>query len=362
MRIALVQGTRPEIIKNYPIVKALAANKVSFEVLHTNQHHSRFMSTTIYRDMAYEPDRMFPGKYRFGAAIDWLQRIFVKDRISHVIVNGDTAASLVGALSALYLDIEVSHVEAGLRSGDTHMLEERNRIMVDSIAGSLFAYTEYERELLHNSPGIRGRTYLEGNTTVDVLHDFADRFSKPLIATPYIYATMHRKEFTDSRSRLATVFGTLRRIADEVCTVIFPIHPRTRDAADRYDIRREALGAVQLIDPVSVFDSLSLQKHAAAILTDSGCVQEEAYLLHVPCVTVRDNTERHLTLKNGANVLTGFGQDEILSCVKRAIQIKDRDWPKIYGSTGVGNRIVNRIYEHPAEPLPALTVATAGGH
>src|SRR5687767_6837892 len=126
MRIAIVQGTRPEIIKNYSVAKALSAEKIAFEVLHTSQHTIHSMCGGIYQTMGYMPHRSLEGTYRIGKAIDWLQMRFRKDAISHVLVNGDTAASIAGALAAMYLDIPVTHIEAGLRAHDAHMLEERN--------------------------------------------------------------------------------------------------------------------------------------------------------------------------------------------------------------------------------------------
>ncbi len=345
MRIAVVQGTRPEIIKNYSIVKALRSAGVHSEVLHTNQHSINCMSKCIYDEMSYAPDRTLPGAYTFGGAVVWLERVLRRDKIDHVIVNGDTASGLAGALAALYADIDVSHVEAGLRSGDKQMREERNRIIVDSTASVLFAYTEYERYVLESERHRRGRIFVEGNTTVDVLHDFA---SSPLLRRPpvsgsYVYVTLHRKEFTDSCVRMAQVFGALRRISEGMCAVVFAMHPRTRHAARRFGLGRQALGAVQVIDPVSPMASLSLEKHAAAVVTDSGCIQEEAYLLHVPCVTVRNNTERHMTVQNGANVLAGFEPQRIQSAVKWAAQLTGRTWPPIYGLPGVADRIVHRI-------------------
>ncbi|HEX7079733.1 MAG TPA: UDP-N-acetylglucosamine 2-epimerase (non-hydrolyzing) [Gammaproteobacteria bacterium] len=359
MRIALVQGTRPEIIKNFSIVAALARAGVRFEVLHTNQHRQRKMCADVYRAMGYEWSRALPGRYSLGNAIEWLQRTFVRDGITHVIVNGDTAASLAGALAALYLDLGVTHVEAGLRSGDVLMREERNRIMVDSIATLLFAYTAYEERLLRATPAVRGRIHLEGNTTVDVLHDFADAISRPPRSDRYVFVTLHRKELTDSRERMTALLHALRRIAERRA-VVFPVHPRTADALRRYKLDRE-LGAIEAVDPVSPFESLALQKHALAILTDSGCIQEEAYLLGVPCVTLRNNTERHLTVANGANVVAGFAIGPILASVEEACAAQRRGWPDIYGPPGAGVRIVDRVLSEaaaaerrdPQRPRPA---------
>jgi len=145
------------------------------------------------------------------------------------------------------------------------------------------------------------------------------------------------------------VFSELAAIAESLCPVVFPIHPRTHDAMHRHGVELGLLGGVRVIEPVSVFESLALQKHAAAVLTDSGCVQEEAYMLRVPCVTIRDNTERCLTVRNGANVVTGFNPSRIRSAVQHALRAADRGWPEIFGRPGVGARIVRQILAHAAD-------------
>lgn len=315
-----------------------------FWVLHTNQHVAQSMCAAMYEDMEYQPDLHLPGSYRLGAAIDWLQDTFRDNKISHVVVNGDTAAALAGAVSALYSDISLTHIEAGLRSGDRYMLEERNRIMVDSVADLLVAYTAYEAEALRASKSVRGQVVVEGNTTADVLEDFASRLLPPkIIEGPYLFATMHRREFTECPTRMREVFSTFAWIAESVCPVILPMHLRTRDAMARHGIPLSILGQVSVLEPLPIFDSLSLQKHATAVLTDSGCIQEEAYMLGVPCVTIRDNTERHLTVQHGANSLTGFSSDDIVSAVRAALSVRSHAWPPIYGGPGAGQRIVDRI-------------------
>jgi UDP-N-acetylglucosamine 2-epimerase (non-hydrolysing) len=218
---------------------------------------------------------------------------------------------------------------------------------VDSLSTLLFAYTDYERSALSRSPDVRGTVFVEGNTSVDVLDALSSRIDHAAVCeAPYLFVTMHRKEFTDSPGRMASVFEELARIAASTCPVVFPVHPRTADAMRRHGISRRTLGPVRVLDPVGAIESLALQKSASAVLTDSGCVQEEAYLLNVPCITIRDNTERHLTVLNGANVVTGFIPQRIRDAVNRALAEPTGPWPEIYGAPGVGNRIVHRLLEH----------------
>lgn len=345
-RIAVVQGTRPEIIKNYAFIEALRAADLPFAVLHTNQHVADAMCGDVYSDMGYAPDGRLPGEYRIGTAIDWLECEFRRGEVSHVVVNGDTAASLAGAVAALYAGLPSIHIEAGLRARDVFMLEERNRIMVDAVAELLFAYTSLEAGVLERSADVRGHVHLEGNTTVDLIHDFAHRLAPAPEGRPFLFATMHRREFTESAQRMRLVFEVFAEIARTLCPLVLALHPRTRDAMQRHGIPLSLLGTVRVVEPLSIFDALSMQKHAAAVLTDSGCIQEEAYILGTPCVTVRENTERHLTVQHGGNVVTGFERGAILSATRRALDTEPQPLPDIYGAPGAGRRMLARIVEH----------------
>lgn len=339
-RIALVLGTRPEVIKNWSTVVAARLRGLHVEVLHTNQHSDHAMSGAFFDQLGYAPDRVLPGRYSIGHAIDWVIDRVRDGRLDLVLSNGDTAASLIAGIAALYADVEYAHVEAGLRAGDEQMIEERNRIMVDAIAHHLFAYTELEAAHLRAQTTLRGRIHVVGNTTVDVLSAFADRLT-PRAAGRYAYVTMHRKEFTDDRGAMIEVFAALKELARDFDAVIFPMHPRTRDATERHGIPESALAGVTVIEPVPVFESLAFAKHADVVLTDSGCLQEEAYLFGVPCVTVRDNTERHATVTAGANIVAGLTCSGILSAVERQRRRRGTPFPPIYGEPGVGGRIVD---------------------
>ena len=347
MRIGVVLGTRPEIMKNYAVVKALRAHRTQFVVLHTHQHYDDKMSRCLFEEMGYAPDYVMPGRYQIGMAIDWVRRLIRRLDLDLVIVNGDTAAAVVGALAAVYSDTALAHVEAGLRSFDPHMVEERNRIIVDTAAHYLFTYTQAHAEYLTRIPDRRGRVYCAGNTTVDLIADFADRLvaPRPDLGT-YALVTLHRKELTDSRSRLISVFEALNEVASGFDRVIFPIHPRTRQAIQQHGLDPECLSRVTVVEPLSALECLSYEKHARVILTDSGCIQEEAYLFGVPCVTIRENTERIETLPSGANVLTGFNPEVILRCVSEQMTKSSLALPPIYGDPGAGERIVTVLLEH----------------
>ena len=185
---------------------------------------------------------------------------------------------------------------------------------------------------------LRGRVVHAGNTTVDLLADFGAQLDDPQIGR-YAYLTLHRKEFTDDSARMAATFRTLNELAPLFDRVIFPMHPRTHDCMRRYAISPALLTNITVVEPVSFVQSLAYEKHASLIITDSGCMQEEAYLLGVPCVTLRENTERAETVAAGANIVSGFAPDAIRAAVEQQAAKGRMVFPPIYGSVGVGHRI-----------------------
>ena len=317
---------------------------MDFMVLHTNQHQDPLMRDDVFAKMGYAPDFIYPGDYSMGAAIDWVCKLIRQHQIELVLVNGDTAASLIGAIAAIYSDVELGHIEAGLRSFDEQMYEERNRVMVDSAAHYLFTYTQHHANYLNKINDLRGQVFNVGNTTIDLIEDFSPELSR-MNTGRYAYVTLHRKEFTDSRARMVKVFAALNTLAQEFDTMIFPMHPRTRTAIAQHRLDQELLSRVQVIDPVDPFTSLSYEKYADLIITDSGCIQEEAYIFGVPCVTVRENTERPETIAAGANVLTGFSIEKILKLCHSQRMSRQRQFPPVYGMRGAGRRIVMILQE-----------------
>lgn len=336
--VAIVLGTRPEAIKNWAIVDALRQTGSRYRILHTHQHALPRLHAELFRDLGYAPHEVMETPYTLGRAIDWVRDVVLREGLDTVLVNGDTAAALAGAIAALYSDRRLVHVEAGLRSFCPHMYEERNRIAVDAMANLLLAYTEREATHLRANREVRGRVAVVGNTTVDFIERFRERWTPPRTA-PFLLVTMHRKEFTDCRGRMRTVFAGLRALAEETA-VVLPMHPRTVDAMQRHGIQREHLGGVEVVDPLGPFDALAHIAHAELVLTDSGCVQEEACILGTPCVTVRDNTERQVTIEIGANALSGFDTASILQLAAQQRARPRGSWAHPYGLPGAGKRIV----------------------
>jgi UDP-N-acetylglucosamine 2-epimerase len=306
--------------------------------------------------MGYQPNYVLSSPYSIGKAIDETMEIIIKENVDIVLVNGDTAGALVGSLAAMYSDKKIAHVEAGLRSFDPYMYEERNRIMVDSMAHYLLTYTDKQAEMLMRTPCLRGDITNVGNTTVDLINDFKEQidklpeFLKDKEAEPFFYVTLHRKEFTDYPSRINEVFSSLKEITEKSgIRGIFPMHPRTKDACRLNEIDyKELLGdRIDVIEPVDAFSSMFFEKNSMFIITDSGCIQEEACIFNTPCITVRNNTERPETLFIGANVVTGFVNEWIVKEALNAYEnVKDNGKVKninVYGSVGVGDRIVDII-------------------
>ena len=341
LRIGVVLGTRPEVMKNYSIVQALRARGCWLRVLHTNQHTGDVMRDAIFAELDYWPDHVMDGQYEIGRAITWLSERIRRDAIDLILVNGDTAAALAGAVAATYTDVGLAHVEAGLRSFDPEMLEERNRIMVDAAAHYLFAYTEQDADRLRANTELRGRVECVGNTTVDLLSDFSDRLARPDEGR-YAFATVHRKELTDRPDKLVEVLSALDRLAEHFDSVVLPLHPRTADVCRSGGLSDRVLQRVRVCPPMPPMEALGYVRHADLVLTDSGCVQEEAYLLGVPCVTLRENTERVATVAAGANVLAGFDGDRIVAAALKQRAIRG-PYPPLYGEPGVGERIVDTL-------------------
>lgn len=347
MRIGIVMGTRPEVMKNYAIVKALRAEGMDFFVLHTGQHRDWAMNGRFFHEFNYKADFMYDGDYSFGSAVAWVQEIIKKQNLNLILVNGDTAAALAGALAGLYSDISIAHVEAGLRSYDPLMYEERNRIMIDTIAHYLFTYTRERADYLERRREIRGAVTVCGNTTMDVIHDFKEQVSASS-SHNHAYVTLHRKEFTDQRDVMAMVFRALSSLSSIFEHIYFPVHPRTLDVMKTYGFSTADLPGVTLMNPVSALESLSYINSARLVLTDSGCIQEEAYILKTPCLTIRENTERQETLEDKANIVTGFHESDILAAANYQITRQPIRFNEPYGPHGAGRRIVEYIRAMPS--------------
>ncbi len=334
MKIAVVVGTRPEIIKMSPVIRELQKRGIPHYVLHTGQHYSYNMDKLFFEDLELpQPDyKLDIGENgqtqgaQTGEMIKAMEKIFTDDRPDVVLVEGDTNTVLAGAISASKLHIKVGHVEAGLRSWDRNMPEELNRIMTDHISDYLFAPTEPSRENLLREGIESDKIFVTGNTIVDAVYqnlEIARRKSKifeelGLEHGEYMVITAHRQENVDDPERLANIVEILNSLE---YPAVFPMHPRTKKRLAEQGYRIDNPN-VRIIEPLGYLDFLLLLSGARLVLTDSGGLQEETNILHVPCFTLRDNTERPETVTAGSNIIVGVGPDVVLRKVKELMENK----------------------------------------
>ncbi|HEV2105416.1 MAG TPA: UDP-N-acetylglucosamine 2-epimerase (non-hydrolyzing) [Candidatus Eisenbacteria bacterium] len=354
MKVAIVVGTRPEIIKMAPVVRACAARGVPHVVLHTGQHYSFDMDGVFFEELELPRPQanleVGSGSQAFqvGAIVSGMAPLLERERPDWVLVEGDTNSVLASALAAHKLGVRVGHVEAGLRSYDRRMPEEINRILTDHLADHLYAPTEHARATLRGEQVADARIRVTGNTVVDEL--LRQRPRAVARGAParfgvrpggYAVATVHRAENTDDAARLRGLVAGLSAAAAALgIEVLCAVHPRTT-------ARLQALGLawgerVRALPPLPYLDFLGLHAEAALTLTDSGGLQEEACTLGVPCVTLRDNTERPESVEAGANVLAGAEPARIVEAA-RAMRARARGWPNPFGDGHAAGRIVDAL-------------------
>ena len=354
-RIVTIIGTRPEIIKMAPVVKALDTLSHDHVLVHSGQHYDLMMDRIFFKDMKLrQPDFQFELKAKpphlqvantiRGAAV-------VMKNVDLVIVHGDTNTTLAGALLGHKLGLPVAHIEAGIRSFDKTMPEEVNRLLTDQVSQLLFPPTSIAKKNLENE-NIRTGLHVVGNSVIDALKQNLRiaRRSKilrklGLKRRGYAVLTFHRAENVDRVARLRRVLVAMREFASrEGMDVVFPIHPRTEKMARRYGLRSiiHPDSGFRVIPPTGYLDMLELERNAALVFTDSGGLQEESCFFRVPCVTLRENTERPETLKIGANVLAGTDPKRILRAAENQLAAK-RNWPNPYGDGTTGRRIARIV-------------------
>jgi UDP-N-acetylglucosamine 2-epimerase (non-hydrolysing) len=274
-----------------------------------------------------------------------LDEVLEKEQPDVVLVEGDTNTVLAGALAAVKLGIKVGHVEAGLRSYDRRMPEEINRVVADHCSDYLFAPTEKSAGILLHEGVPEDWVFMVGNTVVDAVNqnlELAEAKFKVLLELgvkhgEFVLATSHRQENVDDKTRFSGIIEGLRRVQEVLgVPVVYPVHPRARKQMERFGLESNGL---RLVEPLDYLAFLRLESCAKLVLTDSGGVQEEACILCVPCVTLRDNTERPETLEVGANVLAGTDPKRIVDCAKLMVD-KKRSWVNPFGDGESGRKIV----------------------
>ena len=329
-KILIIVGTRPnfikvtrfkELIKNHP--------QLNVEIVHTGQHWDRNMSEVFFEEFGLKPDYMLSASAhsvvdQFSSMMSKLSELILEiGKPDLMIVPGDVNSTLASALVANKLGIPLAHLESGLRSNDRSMPEEINRLLTDEISDYFFVTEQSGLDHLAEEKK-HGKVFFVGNTMIDTLVHFEPQILKSTILQslsiedkPFILVTLHRPSNVDSiegQSKIIRLFSELSK----KYTIVFPIHPRTRKNFEAADQVSQWLdnGNLHLLDPLGYFDFQSLVKHADLILTDSGGIQEESTYRQVPCLTLRENTERPITVELGTNTLVPFNEALILGLIE----------------------------------------------
>jgi len=349
--IAIVLGTRPEIVKMSPIIRECEARNLDYFILHSGQHYSYEMDRAFFEDLELPEPKynldVGSGTHAGQTAkiMAGVEDVLIKESPDIVLVQGDTNTVIAGVLAAAKLHIRVGHIEAGLRSFDRTMPEEINRVVADHVSDYLFAPTETARQYLLAEGIGENKICVTGNTIVDAVLQNQELSKKKadildtlgLAPREYVLVTAHRQENVDSPENLWNIAAGLEAVHREYSLpVIFPMHPRTRKMVERFAI---PLDGISVMSPVGFLEFLQLESNARLVLTDSGGVQEEACILGVPCIILRSNTERPETIEVGANVLAGTGADEILRTTGQMFA-RSETWENPYGDGMAGRMIV----------------------
>jgi UDP-N-acetylglucosamine 2-epimerase (non-hydrolysing) len=321
MRIAYVVGARPNLVKMAPVVAELRRRlpEARHVLIHTGQHYDRMMSDVFLRDLELPAPEYELGvgsgthAAQTARVMERIEPVLERERPDLLIVPGDVNSTLAAALVAVKVGIPIAHVESGLRSFDRTMPEEINRIVADAFAEHLFLHSQEAIENLRKEGVPKHKMHFVGNTMIDTLVGMEERFraveaARTFELTPgdYLLVTLHRPALVDG-PLLDGAIAELAKLAAGQLPVLFPIHPRTRKMLGE----RAAQPGLRLIDPVGYLQFLSLEADAAAVLTDSGGVQEETTHLGVPCFTLRDSTERPVTVRLGTNTMLGLAPGRI---------------------------------------------------
>ncbi|WP_158737175.1 non-hydrolyzing UDP-N-acetylglucosamine 2-epimerase [Alteribacillus sp. YIM 98480] len=343
MKILTVVGARPQFVKACMLSRKLRSQSIIKEVIvHTGQHYNHNMSDAFFSQLALpKPDHNLgigsdkQGK-QTARMLSKIEEVLLSERPDIVLVYGDTNSTLAGSLAASKHHIPVAHVEAGLRSFNKKMPEEINRVLTDHMSTLLFCPTQTAVENLEKE-GIRNEVYMTGDIMYDaILHYKSIALHQSNICARlnikpknYYLVTVHRAENTDDPHRLRTLLKVLTQLNENI---VFPLHPRTKQRIKHWNLL-DLLSSknIKVIEPINYFDMLTVESHAKAILTDSGGVQKEAYMLRTPCITLRDETEWIETVQAGWNHVTGVSDSQtILDVVRKTIVPKA--YPNLFGN------------------------------
>lgn len=359
-----IVGVRPQIIKSASVLRLLNRDEeITLCLVHSGQHYDFEMSKIFFNELSLSEPlynlNIGSGSHAAQTArlMTRIESVVSKVRPDVAVVFGDANTTLAGALAAVKMHVPVCHVEAGLRSYDMSMAEEVNRVLTDHCSQMLCAPTEEAVKNLKRE-GIReGSILLSGDTMYDAILQHEEDIEKSTIIEDmslagkvYAVLTLHRAENVDIRERLTRIISAVMKLKE--ITIVFPVHPRTKRRLREANLEGalKRVPHVMLTEPLGYFDMLKLMSHSTVILTDSGGIQKEAFLLHVPCVTLRYNTEWVETIQSGANRLVGTETERILVETRRILEDEDirrklESSPNPYGDGKASQKIVKALKE-----------------
>lgn len=330
MKIDLIVGTRPNFIKMAPIIHAIQNvnnhKKLEYRLIHTGQHYDVNMSKSFFEQLSIpDPDINLQAgggtqAEQTAAVMIGYEKILLKEKTDLCLVVGDVTSTMACAITARKMLIPVAHVEGGIRSGDWTMPEEINRIVTDSIANYFFTTSEIANENLHKSGFNEDQIFFVGNTMIDTLLKNKPRFLKPEIwdtlklkEKGFIVMTLHRPSNVDEEKILRELLNEII-IHSKALPIIFPVHPRTAKVLNTLDISYSKL---HFVEPLSYLEFNYLVERSKAVVTDSGGITEETTVMNVPCMTLRNNTERPETVSCGTNELIGTNPEAIKPALEK---------------------------------------------
>jgi UDP-N-acetylglucosamine 2-epimerase (non-hydrolysing) len=359
MKVLLVAGARPNFMKVAPLIHELERDDrgITWKLVHTGQHYNYEVSKVFFEDLDIpEPDYFLAAgsgthAEQTAKVMVEFEKVCLAERPDTVVVVGDVNSTLACSVTARKLHINVAHVEAGLRSRDMSMPEEINRIVTDSISDYLFVTIRSAVENLINEGKREEQIFFVGNIMMDSLHYCLEKLDGDKVDgapdRPYAILTLHRPSNVDDRDKLKDILSALSEISRDM-PVHFPVHPRTERKIREFDLESLVENSdILLSPPLSYMNFLSLWKGAAAVFTDSGGLQEETTALGVPCFTLRENTERPVTVEEGTNTLVGSRANDILGAYTefKAGKVKEGTVPDLWdGKTA--ERIIRILAEN----------------
>jgi UDP-N-acetylglucosamine 2-epimerase (non-hydrolysing) len=330
MKVMTIFGTRPEMIKMWPVLKKLDTCGFEHIMVHTGQNYTPELKNFIVRDLELrEPDdelQIDTSSYGREVAdvISKTDQLMIRHRPDALVVLGDTYSGL-SVMPAAYHNVKIFHMEAGLRAWDVRMPEQRNRILIDHMSSVLLPFNAYHRENLIRENIHPSKIFVTGNPTFETMRAFAGKINQSDVVqrlglTPgkYIPVTAHRSENVDDPASLQSIFDALLMLTERLgIDVIYPIHPRTRSKLGAIKVSPK----IRLIDPLGFVDFNCLSKNAFCLLADSGTTPEESLFYRVPCVSLRKTTERPETVEAGAHVVAGLRPEDVVEAVKTVTQL-----------------------------------------